>query len=220
VKDRRLNKDLWLKYKAFEKVAPLDKRDKYGNAMKTIGYFAQGEASDWMAISKGLFAFSPELGNGKDESKSFYPAPEGQIHTVEYNFKIVKSFLSFHIPKLQVFKKDCNSLTIGLSSMFPIQDLQFRFDDLEPVEILLNGQSVKDTMDEIGLRFGDRLELQFSEQGSSGSLLDRNWKTGQNRISKPRTVSVRMGRMASKVQPDGRVITAAFEIFATLKTTI
>ena len=34
----------------------------FGNAVDTIGYTANGEASDWMLGERGIYAISPEIG--------------------------------------------------------------------------------------------------------------------------------------------------------------
>jgi len=40
--------------------------------VKAVGYTASGEASDWMLLKKGIFAWSPELGTNDDNSQDFY----------------------------------------------------------------------------------------------------------------------------------------------------
>lgn len=40
----------------------------YGNAISTVYYRSFGEASDYMLGRHGIFAFSPELGSGKQNS--------------------------------------------------------------------------------------------------------------------------------------------------------
>jgi len=43
-----------------------------GNGSTTIGYTANGEASDWMLHELGIYAMSPELGIGIWEAKTFF----------------------------------------------------------------------------------------------------------------------------------------------------
>jgi len=43
-----------------------------GNGSTTIGYSANGEASDWMLHEMGVFAMSPELGLQLQESETFF----------------------------------------------------------------------------------------------------------------------------------------------------
>jgi len=43
-----------------------------GNGMKTIGYSANGEASDWMLHELGIFALSPELGIDAKKANHFF----------------------------------------------------------------------------------------------------------------------------------------------------
>jgi Zinc carboxypeptidase len=216
---RKLNHQLWKKYKIFEKIAPLSKQEKYGNAMKTIHYTAQGEASDWMALSKGLFAFSPELGTGDEESKTFYPKSEVQKDIIHQNFKIVQAFLKFHVPKLKIYHRGTNSVTVGLSSVFPLEDLQIHFDDEIPRDVLLNGQSVKDTLDELGLQFGDRLKFVFVDQHIISPRFGQNWRKPTSRSHILRKFTLRMGRRASKTDAQGMLVTQ-FDIFDSLTTKV
>lgn len=46
-----------------------------GNAIQTINYLANGEASDWMLGKHGIISFSPELGGGSGNpaTDNFYP---------------------------------------------------------------------------------------------------------------------------------------------------
>jgi len=41
---------------------------QYGNAIETVKYSTDGEASDWMLGERGILAFSPELGNSQSNS--------------------------------------------------------------------------------------------------------------------------------------------------------
>ena len=43
-----------------------------GNGMQTIGYDANGEASDWMLGELGIISFSPELGVKDRRSETFF----------------------------------------------------------------------------------------------------------------------------------------------------
>ena len=42
-----------------------------GNGMRTIGYEADGEASDWMLTTFGIVAASPELGTKDKRTSDF-----------------------------------------------------------------------------------------------------------------------------------------------------
>lgn len=43
-----------------------------GNGHQTIGYTANGEASDWMLHELGIFALSPELGINNSKTDDFF----------------------------------------------------------------------------------------------------------------------------------------------------
>lgn len=43
-----------------------------GNGPKTVGYEADGEASDWMLVKHGILAASPELGTLDERSMEFF----------------------------------------------------------------------------------------------------------------------------------------------------
>ena len=44
----------------------------FGNGATTIGYTANGEASDWMLHEKGIYAMSTELGINDKRSDTFF----------------------------------------------------------------------------------------------------------------------------------------------------
>ena len=43
-----------------------------GNGKITVGYSANGEASDWMLVNFGIVAMSPELGSSNENSSLHY----------------------------------------------------------------------------------------------------------------------------------------------------
>lgn len=43
-----------------------------GNGTSTIGYTANGEASDWMLHELGIYAMSPELGLQIKQAENFF----------------------------------------------------------------------------------------------------------------------------------------------------
>lgn len=43
-----------------------------GNGATTIGYTANGEASDWMLGRKSIYSFSPELGTDNIKTNEFF----------------------------------------------------------------------------------------------------------------------------------------------------
>jgi hypothetical protein len=57
--------------------------------MNTIGYEANGEASDWMLHEKNIIAFSVELGSDKKHSENdekFYVAKNSILHVLNEQF--------------------------------------------------------------------------------------------------------------------------------------
>ena len=45
---------------------------QFGNGVSTIGYTANGEASDWMLHELGIYAMSPELGTNNSRSSEYF----------------------------------------------------------------------------------------------------------------------------------------------------
>jgi hypothetical protein len=55
--------------------------------LQTIGYTANGEASDWMLHEHGIYAMSPELGTDDERSEHFYISDFNPLKdTVESNY--------------------------------------------------------------------------------------------------------------------------------------
>ena len=50
----------------------MPKLDVEGNGMQTIGYCANGEASDWMLSAHNIYAMSPELGTPNPRTSEFF----------------------------------------------------------------------------------------------------------------------------------------------------
>lgn len=198
---RKLNLELWKKYKLFEKVAPWTKRDKHGNAKKTVNYCAQGEAADWMALSKGIFAFSPELGTDEIDNNLFYPDSRSQLKLIDENYKIVQAFLKFHIPKFHVILKTKDSIKIGLSSIFPLKNIQIRILNMRARDVLLNGKNITNDLTDLGLRYGDVLEFKFCHK-SLAAIVKKNWR---KKVKPPfkRFVRVAIGRNVRKTIGSG-----------------
>ena len=98
-------------YKEFEKEANYPSNYLFGNGAKTIAYTANGDASDWMLGERHILAFSPELGNGNNNSNAFYPNKKitfdvleknlpSALYTVQKGAYYLKAYLlnSYHIP--------------------------------------------------------------------------------------------------------------------------
>jgi hypothetical protein len=64
---------LYKVYQDFIRESGLPSGNLAGNGKSTIGYTANGEASDWMLGEKGIVAFSPELGTAEKDTEGFYP---------------------------------------------------------------------------------------------------------------------------------------------------
>ena len=71
---------------------------KFGNAMSTVKYQANGEATDWFLQARNMFAFSPELGIKDKASESFYPHRHIHKEIIDTDYKVVKGFVKMHIP--------------------------------------------------------------------------------------------------------------------------
>ena len=72
-----------------------------GNAMQTIRYPANGEASDWMLGKFGIIALSPELGDNLQNENQFYPDREGIHRVLQFSWPIVKEFVESSSPQLR-----------------------------------------------------------------------------------------------------------------------
>jgi hypothetical protein len=59
----------------------------FGNGKTTIGYTANGEASDWMLAEHGVYAISPELGTDNPQSDYFFI----------YNTNVLKEVMEVNI---------------------------------------------------------------------------------------------------------------------------
>ena len=58
-----------------------------GNGAKTIGYTANGEASDWMLHERGIYALSPELGIKSRATEHFFIKDEDALFDLlRYNY--------------------------------------------------------------------------------------------------------------------------------------
>lgn len=59
-------------YSHLEKHGNFPKGAKMGNGEMTVGYSANGEASDWMLAERGIYALSPEIGTKSRDSQHFF----------------------------------------------------------------------------------------------------------------------------------------------------
>ena len=104
----------------------------FGNGMKTIQYTSNGDASDWMLFEKGLLSFSPELGNGKSNSDTFYPNKDVTFDVLQLNinsafYTIQKSsfFITLNTTKNTIY--NCSSYKLSKLQLSPknLQKNQF-----------------------------------------------------------------------------------------------
>lgn len=58
-----------------------------------------------MAGVKGIFAFSPELGDSEEGSKGFYIKPEVQKSVIKTDYPLVKFFLDMHLPAIDLIRE-------------------------------------------------------------------------------------------------------------------
>ena len=72
-------------YEEFRTEAMYPEGFEFGNGMKTIKYTANGDCSDWLFGERHILAFSPELGNEKNESNTFYPNKKVTFDIIEKN---------------------------------------------------------------------------------------------------------------------------------------
>lgn len=63
----------------YEELQSVFKFDKFGPAIKTVGYTAPGESDDWLYSEKGIISMSPEVG---PESGNFFP-PAKEIAAID-----------------------------------------------------------------------------------------------------------------------------------------
>lgn len=103
----KLNKRMYKAYSYFMETSKLPDGDKAGNAMKTIQYYASGEASDWMLMKANVFSFSPELGSSSVlHADEFYPSADRHALILNSEYPMIESFLRYHVPKLKRVGKD------------------------------------------------------------------------------------------------------------------
>ena len=90
-----------------------------GNAIRTIKYPANGEASDWMLGTYGVIALSPELGDPQEDSRTMYPTPQVANRVLRYSWQIIQEFLAMAPPDLRTIEFEAPSRTHLLGSLPP-----------------------------------------------------------------------------------------------------
>ena len=89
-------------YKDFEKNGKFPEGVVIGDARKVVQYSASGEASDWMAVKRNIFAWSPELGSKNPSTNEFYISPSLQREVVSAQMPTVEDLIEKHLPKLRI----------------------------------------------------------------------------------------------------------------------
>lgn len=98
-------------YKAFDDQLRSKGFNKTGTAQQTIGYIANGEASDWMLAKHGIISFSPELGNDDKESQNFFTPKSSISKIIDYNFEAIQTFLNWNLPVFTQVKFSANRVS-------------------------------------------------------------------------------------------------------------
>jgi len=155
---QKKNPYLYSQYQLFKKRIPKVFWPKFGNAMQTINYFANGEASDWMVFEKGIMAFSPELGTSDSRTDHFYPSASLHREIIDIDFNVIKEFLLFQHPVLRIQKETPrgSSLTFSLHSPFPLKDVIIH---PEGLSLSINGFYIGQYSEPFGLRHGDKITV-------------------------------------------------------------
>ena len=85
----------------FEHAEPLGY--SLGNGAITIGYTANGEASDWMLGERGVYAISPELGTTSHSSETFFIKSEHALKKVLVeNYDWLEKLMARFFPLLAI----------------------------------------------------------------------------------------------------------------------
>lgn len=93
----RFNESILKFYEQFGKEVAKISKAEYGNAIETVGYYTDGEASDWMLGEHGIIAFSPELGSQHSMAQTFF-LPKNLINEViKENFGVIQLFLDRNV---------------------------------------------------------------------------------------------------------------------------
>lgn len=95
--------DFYNIYRKIMNFNELPKNIKVGNGRNTIGYSADGEASDWMLAEHNILSMSPELGTNSKESETFFINKTEELKTVVFtNYPWVFKTMSLIFPQIEV----------------------------------------------------------------------------------------------------------------------
>jgi hypothetical protein len=91
----------------------------YGTGMQTVGYITNGDSDDWMYGEKGIYSFTPEVGDPDD---GFYPVRERIIplcqSTLEMNIlaaRLVNSLIDITDESPRFIQPGINPLELGFN---------------------------------------------------------------------------------------------------------
>ena len=122
-----------------------------GNGAKTVGYTANGEASDWMLAERGIYALSPELGTQSLDSQKFFLDDFATIKDVASNnhpwmlyvTKQLQPWLHFNFTGIHENSQE-KMLT------FQIQNLGLTDLDQSSVKLVVNNSLFKEVRTTLG----------------------------------------------------------------------
>ena len=132
--------DLFKLYQHFKANAKMPPGVKVGQAKDVIFYSASGEASDWMAVKKNIFAWSPELGSQNSQTDDFYLEPPLQREVISVQYPTIRELIDRHKPKIAVVSiRDAEHLEKGVlltldvenESYSKLREVQVKFNSAE-----------------------------------------------------------------------------------------
>jgi hypothetical protein len=155
--ERLLSPRVFRFYKAFDDQLRASGFKKVGTAQQTIGYVANGEASDWMLARHGIIGFNPELGNEDNDAKKFFPAKSKVSEILDYDFKAIDTFLKWNLPVFTSVQYKTSTLAEGQNNTKTFETLvEFSNDgiaDLYDLSIMVEFQSANFTSSFISAEF-------------------------------------------------------------------
>ena len=66
---------------------------RFGTVVETLGYFSEGEVSDWMFGEKGIIAFSPEIGISETRANDFIIPQNVLFESFQQSINVLVLFL-------------------------------------------------------------------------------------------------------------------------------
>lgn len=81
-------------YQNFDQKIKKVSEGKVGNAIESVGYFTDGEASDWMLGEHQILAFSPELGSKHSKAQTFFIPKNLIFSVIKENYSVIELFLA------------------------------------------------------------------------------------------------------------------------------